>query len=162
MNVISAKALNLSSNIWQLYSAVSLVLTRLWIWAFALPAGLVLSVLLVANDFSAAKVISSILVSSHESVSFLQPGSTAGTYQWKQCADSVPSKLTRPAVLTCKDPIIREGTLAEAIAPGAAALAQLYVALALTCVMFMTWVMPRSSYALRYKLACALRLRKPD
>lgn len=64
----------------EVFIAISVIFNRLWLGLVAVPAGLVLTCLLMANDFSPTKVIESVMVISHETIQNLQPGPVVGTY----------------------------------------------------------------------------------
>ena len=146
------------------FVASTMVLARLWVALVAIPAGLFLSVLLVANDFSVAKVVESFVVFSQESVQSLQPGTVAGTYRWTECIGAKRPRQHFPqsplATDQCKERAAREGSLSEALAPGVAFICNFYGFISLFIFIVMLTVWTRSNYALRSTLARLLRLNR--
>ncbi|AVX93250.1 hypothetical protein [Pseudomonas psychrophila] len=142
------------------FVAITVVLNRLWLALVAVPAGVVLTVLLVANDFSPTKVIESVMVISYETIQNLQPGTVVGTYRWTECVDSRPSeKLIAPVPKDqCNNFVSREGSLIEAI-HGAALMGNFYFMVLLFFVAQL-FVWPSSRFGVRSKLARLVRLNR--
>ncbi|KAA0945505.1 hypothetical protein FQ186_28350 [Pseudomonas sp. ANT_H14] len=143
------------------FVAITVVFNRLWLALVALPAGVVLTGLLMANDYSPTKVVENFMVISHETIQNLQPGTVAGTYRWTECIDAKTSeKLIAPVPNDqCNHLVSREGTLSEALR-GAGIIANVYVILALMFFAAQLYVWPRSRFGLRSKLAKLLRLNR--
>ncbi|MPQ69354.1 hypothetical protein [Pseudomonas sp. MWU12-2323] len=152
------------TTVYDCFTASILILSRLWITLVAIPAGILLSVLLMTNDFSVGKVAENVMFSSHEALQALQPGAVAGTYRWTECVDArkVSRRMPPPPVAAeeCKERISHEGTLSEALAPGADFIGYAYGFLSLISFVVMLGISPRSSFALRAKLAGLLRMNR--
>ncbi|WP_282366618.1 hypothetical protein [Pseudomonas sp. PS02290] len=143
----------------EVFVAISVIFNRLWLGLVAVPAGLVLTCLLMANDFSPTKVIESVMVISHETMQNLQPGAVVGTYRWTECADAIHSKKLSAPVTNdqCNHLVNRAGTLSEAL-NGVGPIAYLFLILAVLSFIAQLYMWPSSRFGMRSKLARLLRM----
>lgn len=143
------------------FVAITVVFNRLWIGLVAVPAGVLLTGLLMANDYSPTKVVANVMVISHETIQNLQPGTVTGTYRWTECIDAKTSeKLIAPVSNDqCNHLVSREGSLIEAL-PGAKLIANIYILLAVLFFVAQLYVWPRSRFGMRSKLAQLLQLNR--
>ncbi|MDH0796276.1 hypothetical protein [Pseudomonas carnis] len=158
MTATTTKHESFSGRLLDGFVAITVIFNRLWLGLIAVPAGVLLTGLLMANDYSPTKVIESVMVTSHERIQSLQAGTVAGTYRWTDCVDAELSD--KPIAPVRKDQcdhfVSREGSLIEAIG-GAAFMGNFYFMVLLFFVAQL-YVWPRSRFGMRSKLAQLLRL----
>lgn len=148
-----------------LYNAANLtclIFARLWMALIAFPAGLVLTALLMGNDFSTVKVMESVIVAGADTLRTIERGEKEGTYRWTECKTSeIQESSDKPLPLTtCTERVAHEGPLTEMLAPASYFVIMSYGVLAFVTFGVMLQFWPQSRFALRSKLARRLRLSR--
>jgi hypothetical protein len=147
-----------------LYDAVSLtslIMARLWMALIAFPAGLVLSALLIGNDFSTVKVMESVMVTGADALRSIERGEKEGTYRWTECKAAVTEEVAgKLPSTTCSERVAHEGPLTEMLATASYYVFMSYSVLAFLAFGVMLQFWPQSRFALRSKLARRLRIKR--